>query len=78
MSLIELYDRLSGLLSLFTLVFYMHLCLTNALLAPDEPFGKVHHNSRIESWLGCIKGASRVVLYTKKLHFVSRNWRVVN
>ena len=28
-------------------------------------FGKVHHNSRTESWLGCILGALRIELCTK-------------
>ena len=31
----------------------------------SQSFGKVRHNSRIESWLGCIKGALLVVLCTK-------------
>ena len=37
---------------------------------------EVRHNSRIESSLGCtyMQGALRVVLCTKKLHFISRNW----
>ena len=34
------------------------------------PFGRVRHNSRIESCLGCIQGALRVALRTKTLHFV--------
>ena len=41
-------------------------------------FGKVRHNSRIESWLRSTIGTLRVVLCTKKLHFVSRNWRMEN
>ena len=41
-------------------------------------FRKVRHNSRIESWLGCILGTLRVVLCTKMLHFVSRNWCMEN
>ena len=46
----------------------------------DSPLGKARHNSRIESWLGCMLGALRVVLHvcTKKLHFVSWNWRMEN
>ena len=32
----------------------------------------------IESWLRCMQGALRVVLYTKKLHFVSWIWRMEN
>ena len=34
--------------------------------------GKIRHNSRIESSLGCMKCA---LLCTKKLNFVSLNWR---
>ena len=39
----------------------------------SSSFRKVRHNSRIESRLGCMQGAFRLVLCTKKLHFVSPN-----
>ena len=48
---------------------------------PYYPFmaiGKARHNSRIQSSLRCMQGALRVVLCTKKLNFVSQNWRKEN
>ena len=50
------------------------------LLSADEKesIGKVRHNLRIESSLGCTLGVIGVVLCTKKLHFVSRIWRTEN
>ena len=40
--------------------------------------GKAHHNSRIKSCLGCMLGALRIVLCTKKLHFVRWKRRCEN
>ena len=52
--------------------FYVGFLLCGVFLA----FWKVRHNSRIESSLGCTKGAVRVVLCTKKPHFVIRKKRM--
>ena len=50
--------------------------ITARQLLCSTPFRKVRHNSRIESWLGSMLAALRILLCTKKLHFASRNWRM--
>ena len=61
---------------LFVLVIL--LVREGKLIEVDSAFGKVRHDSRIESRLGCMYGALRVVLCTKKLHFVCYKWRSEN